>query len=179
MPEFISDETFDRLLSGGFQHTAWRLESRRSYASDQAGPGYQRWERGEDPETDPDRPWCRNIRAQVAAGKRVGRVRVADDPLTLGQAYLLRVGWANVAAGEDIRHLPRSDADRLELPQRDFWLFDSRTLLELHFDTQDGYLGAELVEDPARVLTGCQIRDAAWHHAIRYQEFKLRVPSPV
>ena len=179
MPQFITDEAFDHLLADGFQHTAWRLESRRSYASDRAGAGYQRWERGEDPQTDPGRPWCRNIRAQTATGKRVGRVRVADDPLTPGQEYLLHVGWANVAAGEDIRHLARVDADRVHLPERDFWIFDSRILLEMHFDAADEYLGAELVEDPAKVLEGCQVRDAAIHFAVPYEQFKLAVPSRV
>jgi len=30
-------------------------------------------------------------------------------------------------------------------------------------------LGAERVEDPAAVLQACQIRDAAWHYATRYE----------
>ena len=179
MPDFITDEAFDDLLASGFDHTAWRLESRRSYASDRAGAGYQRWSRGEDPQTNPDRPWCQMIRDHVAVGKRIGRVRLADDPLTDGQAYLAHVGWANTAAGEDIRHLPRERANRLGLPERDFWLFDSAVLLEMHFDTEDEYLGAELITDPARVVEGCQIRDAAWHYALRYEEFTLRVPSRV
>lgn len=178
MPEFITDEQFDHLFGDGFAHTAWRLESRSAYASDRDGDGYQRWARGEDPRTDPARPWCRNIRAQVDAGKRVERVRISDKPLTPGQAYLLEVGWANVEAGEDIRHLPRSTARELGLPGRDFWLFDSRILLEMHFDQADNYLGAELVQDAAAVLEACQIRDAAWHHAVPRAEFRLRVPSP-
>ncbi|MFD9124370.1 DUF6879 family protein [Kitasatospora sp. NPDC059571] len=177
MPDFITDEQFDHLFGDGFAHTAWRLESRRGYASDRAGAGFQRWARGEDPQTDPGRPWCRNIAAQVAAGKRVERVRIADDPITDGQAYLLHVGWANVQAGEDIRHLSRATAQRLGLPERDFWLFDAKVLLEMHFDQDDNYLGAELVDDPAAVLAACQVRDAAWHYAVTREEFKPAVPS--
>ncbi|MGA5819746.1 DUF6879 family protein [Kitasatospora sp. NPDC094028] len=177
MPEFITDEQFDHFFGDGFQHTAWRLESRASYASDLMSPGYARWAAGEDPKADPNRPWCQNIRAQVAAGKRVERVRIADDPLGAGQAYLLAVGWANVEAGEDIRHLRRETAHKLALPERDFWLFDSRVLLEMHFDDADDYLGAELVDDSATVLKACQIRDAAWHHAVARAEFAERVTS--
>lgn len=179
MPQFITDEQFDRLFGDGFQHTAWRLESRACYASDLVSPGYQRWAAGEDPQADAGRPWCQNIRAQVAAGKRIERVRIADEPITDGQAYLLAVGWANIEAGEDIRHLPRKVARSLDLPDRDFWLFDSRIVLNMHFDQADNYLGAELTEDPADVASACQIRDAAWHYAVAREEFARAVPSTV
>ncbi|MFE2110372.1 DUF6879 family protein [Kitasatospora sp. NPDC059463] len=179
MPEFISDDQFDHFFGDGFAHTAWRLESRRGYASDRSGDGFKRWLRGEDPQTDPNRPWCQSIAAQTAAGKRVGRVRIADEPITDGQAYLLHVGWANVQAGEDIRHLPRATALRLNLPERDFWLFDSEHLLEMHFDQDDNYLGAELVDDPERVLEACQIRDRARHYAVPRAEFADNVASRV
>ncbi|MFG2917272.1 DUF6879 family protein [Kitasatospora sp. NPDC048298] len=174
---YISDEQFDYFFGEGFAHTAWRLESRQGYASDRQAPGFQRWVCGEDPQTDPQRPWCRNITTQVAAGKRVERVRIADDPLTDGQAYLLAVGWANVQAGEDIRHLQRATAQQLELPDRDFWLFDSASLLEMRFDTEDNYLGAELIEDLSAVLEACRIRDRAWKYAIPRAEFADEVPS--
>lgn len=174
MTQYIDDADFDHYFGDGFQHTAWRLESRTGYASDRRSPGFERWARGEDPQADPDRPWCRNIRAQVAAGKRIERVRIGDDPLAPGQAYLKAVGWANIAAGEDIRYLDRAVATRIALPVRDFWLFDSRLLLELHFDARDEYLGAELVDDPGKVLEACQIRDAAWHYA---QQIDVKAPA--
>ncbi|MFE2352196.1 DUF6879 family protein [Kitasatospora cineracea] len=177
MTEFITREQFAHFFGDGFQHTAWRLESRRGYASDRAGAGYQRWARGDDPQTDPNRPWCQGIAAQTAAGKRVERVRIADEPITDGQAYLLAVGWANTSAGEDIRHLLRPTADSLGLPRRDFWLFDSKVVLDMHFDNADTYLGAELVTDPLAVLEACQIRDAAWHHAVPRAEFAAAVLS--
>ncbi|MEU3567207.1 DUF6879 family protein [Kitasatospora sp. NPDC036755] len=173
---YISDDRFDHFFDEGFTRSAWRLESRRGYASDRQGLGFQRWARGEDPQTDPHRPWCRNITAQVAAGKRVERVRVADLPMTDGQAYLLAVGWANVQAGEDIRHLPRATARQLDLPERDFWLFDSTSLLEMHFDAGDNYLGAELIESPEAVLEACRIRDRSWHSAVPRADFTQQVP---
>lgn len=179
MPQFITDEQFDHFFSDGFLHTAWRLETRRAYASDRRGESYQRFLRGEDPQADPNRPWCENIRTQVAQGKRIERVRVADEPITPGQAYLVDVGRTNVAAGEDVRHLPRTVADELGLPPKDFWLFDSRVVLLLHFDEDDVFLGAQLVEDPEVVLEVVQVRDAAWHHAVPRAKFAGRVPSRV
>lgn len=179
MTTFIKDEDFDHYFRAGFKHTAWRLETRRSYASDQEGEEFERFLRGEDPGEDPNRPWCQNVREQVARGKRIERVRLVDAPPTVGQRYLLACAWTNVEAGEDIRGLYRDKAAALGLPMADVWLFDSRFALKLHFDKQDEYLGAELIEDEREVLRYCQVRDAAWHYAMRYEELKARVPSTV
>ncbi|MEV0472717.1 DUF6879 family protein [Streptomyces prunicolor] len=47
----------------------------------------------------------------------------------------------------------------------------------LHFDDADEYLGAGLVEDPARIAEFIRIRDAAWPHAIRRRDFAAQVAS--
>ncbi|MFE2684028.1 DUF6879 family protein [Streptomyces mirabilis] len=178
MPEFIDDATFGAYFET-FEHTAWRLETRRGYGSDRAGEKYRRYLETGDVPDDLHRPWCVNVRAQTAQGKRIERVRIVDSPPTQEQLFLLASAASNNAAGEDIRNLWRADAEKLLLPAEDFWLFDSRRALVLHFDDADGYLGAELVEDPARIVRFCQIRDAAWHHAIRRNEFATQVASSV
>ncbi|GGX40803.1 DUF6879 family protein [Streptomyces noursei] len=162
-----------------FAHTAWRLETRRGYASDRNGPKWQRFLRGEDITKDPDNAWRANVRAQVAAGKSFERVRLIDQPPTEGQRFLLASGLGNVAAGEDIRNLYRSDAQRLGLPGRDFWLFDSRMVAEFEFDDDDVTLGVRLYEDAETVVRACQVRDAAWHHAVPTRDFQARVLSGV
>lgn len=178
MPQFIDDTTFGSYFES-FDHTAWRLETRRGYASDRASAKYRHYLETGEILDDSDRPWCTNVRAQTAQGKRIERVRVADSPPTPEQRYLLASAAINNAAGEDIRSLWRADAEKLGLPAVDFWLFDSGRALVLHFDETDEYLGAELVEDPARIVEFCQIRDAAWHHAIRRDEFAEQVASNV
>lgn len=179
MTPFIRDEDFDDYFSRGFRHTAWRFETRRGYASDAEGVEFRRFLRGEDPAEDPDREWCRTVREQVGRGKRIERVRLFDRPPTVGQRYLLAIAWTNIQAGEDIRGLPRSRAEQLDLPMEDFWLFDPSLALRLHFDERDEYLGAELIEGEATVNGYCRVRDAAWHHALRYQEFRAQVPFTV
>jgi hypothetical protein len=174
--QFIDDATFGSYFRD-FAHTAWRLESRRGYASDRQSPKWARWQAGEDIADDPHSAWRGNIRAQVAQGKRFERVRVVDEPPTEGQFFLLASAVGNVEAGEDIRNLWRDDAEKLRLPVEDFWLFDSRRALLLHFDGDDEYLGAELVEDPARIVRYCQARDAAWHLAMRRDDFAVQVAS--
>ncbi|WP_328285894.1 DUF6879 family protein [Streptomyces sp. A1-5] len=44
------------------------------------------------------------------AGKCIERVRLIDQPTTEGQRFLLAGGLGNVAAGEDVRNLYRSEA---------------------------------------------------------------------
>jgi hypothetical protein len=80
----------------------------------------------------------------------------------------------NLAAGEDVRYLPRRDARRLSLPESDFWLFDSKTLATLHFTEADEIEGVELSVAPADVVLACQVRDAAWHYALAHAAFTVR-----
>ncbi|SHL76254.1 DUF6879 family protein [Streptomyces yunnanensis] len=162
-----------------FEHTAWRLETRRGYASDRNGPKWQRFLRGEDIANEPDNAWRANVRTQVAAGKRFERVRLVDQPATEGQRFLLASGLGNVAAGEDIRNLYRSEAHSLSIPDGDFWLFDSRVVAEFEFDDHDVTLGVRVHEDAETVVRACQVRDAAWHHAVPTREFQARVLSDV
>ncbi|MFH9420644.1 DUF6879 family protein [Streptomyces sp. NPDC017529] len=159
-----------------FGHTAWRLETRRGYAADRGTPKWERWQRGEDISGE-ENEWRTNVREQARLGKRFERVRLVDAPPTEGQRFLLDSGLGNVAAGEDIRNLPRAEAERLRLPEEDFWLFDSRVLVRFVFDDQDTTLGVIVSEDPTEVLAACQARDTAWHYAVPTTEFQKRVRS--
>ncbi|WP_329182293.1 hypothetical protein OG754_40660 (plasmid) [Streptomyces decoyicus] len=178
MPDLIPFRDIAHLFSD-FDHTAWRLEAQRGYASDRSSPKRQRYLRGESLGFDPQHPWHANVRRQTERGKRVERVRIVDDPPTEDQRFLLASGLGNVEAGEDIRNLYRAEALQHGLPENDFWLFDSRLLVAFHFDDDGTTLGVEVSEEPAVVLRGCQVRDAAWHHAVRTQDFQARVRSAV
>jgi Family of unknown function (DUF6879) len=160
-----------------FEHTAWRLETQRGYASDHLSPNWARFERGERFSYSPDNPWHANVRSQTEKGKRFERVRLVDEPPTEGQRFLLATGLGNVEAGEDIRNLYRSQARTLGLPEEDFWLFDSRLLARFVFDTEVNILGMYLIDDPAEVLTACQVRDIAWHHAVPTAGFQAQIRS--
>lgn len=93
-----------------FEHTAWRLETRRGYATDREDETYSEFLETGQIALDYD-DWLRNIRRQVLAGKTIGRVRIVDEPPTGGPLFLLADSLRNTAAVEDIRHLPRSEAD--------------------------------------------------------------------
>lgn len=178
MPPLVPFEEITHLFSD-FQHTAFRLESRRGYATDRAGARFQAFMRGVAPAPEPDHPWNVNVRDKTAAGARFSRVRIVDEPPTDGQRFLMAAAAGNIEAGEGIRVLTRTDAERFGLPDYDFWLFDSHTLVRMHIDDTDTTTGVELVEDPGEVLAACRARDAAWAAATPSADVWARVRSSV
>lgn len=113
--------------------------------------------------------WLSMIRQATAEGRRFSRVRVVSMPLTDYSRFGVFCSEYTNAAGEDIRYLPRDQA--ADLPDYDYWLFDSRKLVRMHFDDHENFLGAEVVEDPAAVVAHNHYRDAAWHRAVRRGDF--------
>ncbi|NUV70179.1 hypothetical protein G6W57_24040 [Streptomyces sp. CAI-121] len=160
-----------------FSRSAWRLETRRRYASDEATDTYRQFVETGRVEWDESDPYCELIRSQTAQGKRVERVRIVDRPPTTGQLYLLNNAKRNSGLGEDIRNLRRADADRLQLPSEDFWLFDSRHAARLRFDDGDHLVDVELITEPDEIVRYSVIRDAAWHHAVSHEEFAVKLSS--
>ncbi|GAA4808328.1 DUF6879 family protein [Streptomyces ziwulingensis] len=159
-----------------FEHTAWRLETRRRYASDESTDRWRQFTEAGHLDAD----WmegsvvtwfAETVRSQTAQGKRFERVRIVDEPATTGQRYLFESAKWNIAQGEDIRQMRRADADRLRLPAEDFWLFDSRLIALLKFDDDDQLTHVDLITEPAEVVRCSMIRDAAWHHAVQWRDF--------
>lgn len=176
MPELIPFEEIVPLFSE-FGRTAFRLETRRGYATDRAGERYQAFMRGVLPEPQPDHPWNVNVRRATEEGRSFARVRIVDEPPTDGQRFLMATAEGNVGAGEDVRVLTRAEAEQLDLPDWDFWLFDSRILVRMHIDDADVTVGVEVTEDPADVLAACRARDAARGAAVPTAEVWARVRS--
>jgi hypothetical protein len=158
-----------------FSHSAWRLETRRRFASDEATDTYRQFVETGGVEWDMNDPYCELIRSRTAQGKRVERVRIVDQPPTTGQLYLLNNAKRNSALGEGIRIMWRTGADRLRLPAEDFWLFDSRLAARLRFDDEDNLADVELITEPVEIVRYSVIRDAAWHHAVPYEEFAAKL----
>lgn len=176
MPDLVPFSAIAHLFRD-FERSAFRLESRRGYASDVDSPKWHLWQAGGDLSYNPAHPWHAGVRAQTEHGRRFERVRVVDSPPTEGQRFLLASGRGNVEAGEDIRNLWRADADRLGLPAADFWLFDDRLVVRLVFDQADVTLGVEVSDDPADVAAAAAVRTAAWPVAIPTAAFAAAVPS--
>ncbi|WP_431033303.1 DUF6879 family protein [Streptomyces sp. P6-2-1] len=169
-PRILAPETFAGMFQN-FRHSAWHLEMRRGYAVDQKESTYAQFLRGETPTWNMDSSWARTISAKTRDGAYVGRVRIVDNPPTEGQRYLLAHAEHNAALGEEVRNMWRGDAERINLPDEDFWIFDSHIVVLCLFDDDDVLTGAELITEPARVNQYNRVRDVAQHYATPFREF--------
>ncbi|SDU17134.1 DUF6879 family protein [Jiangella alkaliphila] len=176
MTELLAGAGF-RQLFDTYEHTAFRLETRERYVEDEEQEPLRKFLAGEPADDAWFADWVEDIQAATAAGKRVERVRVVSEPHSDYTRFGLDLARLNVGAGEDIRYLPRNRAAELQLPEEDFWLFDSRMLAVLRFAEDDQLLGVEVVDDPVAVLQRCQWRDAAWHYAISWQDYRGGSPD--
>ncbi|MFD5251477.1 DUF6879 family protein [Streptomyces bobili] len=176
VPKLISREEFGELFHH-FDHSAWHLETRRGYASDKEDLGYTEFLTTGTAPMDLDSEWCTNIRRQTASGRYVGRVRIVDNPPTEGQRFLLSYARCNAATGEDVRNVWREDAARVHLPDEDFWIFDSRLVAVLNFDGDDVFQDVQIITEPAEVLRYCQVRDAAVHASVSYDQFAAQLDT--
>lgn len=115
--------------------------------------------------------WLSMVRYALAEGCTYSRVRVVSVPFTDYSRFGLWASQFTIAAGENIRYLTRNQAQEFGLPNHDYWLFDSRKLVRMHFDEGDRFLGGEIVEDLAEIVQHNYWRDAAWHHAVERDDF--------
>ena len=115
--------------------------------------------------------WLGMLHEAGAEGKRFARVRVVTLPLTDYSRFGVWCAQFTNGAGEDIRYLARDQAQQAGIPAHDYWLFDSRLLVLMHFDGQGVFLGGEVVDDAAEIVRHNYLRDAAWHHAMRRDDF--------
>jgi uncharacterized protein DUF6879 len=156
-----------------FERTAFRLETLDRYAVPIEEEPVRRFLAGEPVDLNWLAPYLTLVQQATAAGKRFQRVRVVSEPLTDND--YLRYEFAyyphTIAAGEEIRILPRAQAEALELPDHDFWLFDSSLVALMRFDREGHLHGVELTDDLQVVARCCYWRDAALHHASTFERY--------
>ncbi|MGH3815796.1 MAG: DUF6879 family protein, partial [Pseudonocardiaceae bacterium] len=170
-------------LFRNFAHSVFRLETLQVYRGqrdlDLLGLFLGGKPRPPDPAKD---EWIAMIAANARAGKTVQRVHVVREPLSEYLRFELTWGYEpNVAAGEDVRIIAVSEGDPWpgELPQHDYWLFDSSELYDMHYDGDGVWLGAEHVTDPRRIVDACRWRDAALHFGAPWSVYVHSKPQLV
>lgn len=169
MPEV----SFEDLL-GAATAEAVKFELRDAYLT--TDPAYVAWLAGDPVEkvaagyTD----WTELVRATVARGVPVQRVRIVSEPVSDYVKFEHAVTpIVNLAGGEDIRWLTRQAAGALLAPATDVWVVDRKTALFLYFSGDGDLVGSEVVDDPA--LAG-SISDAfatAWDRAVPHEDFQV------
>jgi len=168
----ISADEFGDLLRT-FERTAFRLEVQPAYAISAEQADLDLFLAGtprQPDEADWFRPWLEQVRRQTAQGKHVSRVRVQDEPPTGYQRWERWAGKWNIAAGEDIRYMPRSAARRIGLPlTADWWLLDGKRLILMQFTDAGVITGRRLVTGADTIARYRAWRDLALNHAAAEQ----------
>ena len=78
----------------------------------------------------------------------------------------------NIAAGEQVRWLPRRRASDLCLPGNDFWVFDDRLVRFGYFAGDGEFLEHELADDPAVVRLCAAAFEAVWERAVPHAKYR-------
>lgn len=178
MNERITDaggSEFSQLFTG-FRHTAFRLETLQAYDVPQEAKSLAAFLAGQPmPLEAPEDDWASTVADGTLAGKAFRRVHVVEEPLTDYLRYELAIYWLNVEAGEDVRILPVQSGEWPELPRRDYWLFDSRSLWFMNYDAQGRFLGAAPAANAEEVVLANYWRDSAMRAAIPYADYTRKI----
>ncbi|MBS2549648.1 hypothetical protein KGQ19_22550 [Catenulispora sp. NL8] len=174
----MATDDFLELLNGS-KHSAVHMEMRDVYAVSDEDEGFKRWKNGHRlDEGDREswwRPWLTLMQDTIARGVVVRRARVISEPVTEYIRYEHSFTFTNVAAGEQVRWLPRRLASDLAFPGNDFWLFDN-TAVMFNVWTGDGDWaenGREIRTEPSVIDLCSSSFEAVWGRATPHADYHI------
>lgn len=174
----ITRQELGRLLAE-FEHTAYRLELLPAYVDSGESAAFQAFLAGQEPDIYPGKQgWMQKVSTATATGRLMQRVHVVTEPLSPYLQY--EIGWSyglNESTGEDIRILPADRAPSVVLESGDYWLFDSRTLIRMEYNSNGELAGLSHITDTDSITTANYARDAALHHAVPRKQYAQMQPE--
>lgn len=159
------------------RESAVHLEMRDGYGVDNEIEGFAAWQEGH--RLDPDdrdswwRPWLDLVQEVTAKGVVIRRARIVSEPVSDYIAFEHSGTFTNVAAGEQIRWLPRRSASDLALPGNDFWLFDGRLVQFNVFDGVGRWVHTDQTEDAAVAKLCASAFEAVWERGIPHEKYTV------
>jgi hypothetical protein len=145
---------------------AFHLEQQDTYNVAAEDEPFGRWLRGEPDDYAWHQDWLSFLREATAAGVEVQRVRLVSIPHTDYTRWGLAMAPINAEAGEDMRYLPRNQAEDIDFPAEDYWLMDDDQLV-LSIFSEDGRTGGFARDADPELLRQCaSVRDQVWDRAI-------------
>ncbi|MEU8509200.1 DUF6879 family protein [Streptomyces brevispora] len=159
------------------RESAVHLEMRDGYGVDNEIEGFAAWQEGH--RLDPDdrgswwRPWLDLVQEVTAKGVVIRRARIVSEPVSDYIAFEHSGTFTNVAAGEQIRWLPRRSASDLALPGNDFWLFDGRLVQFNVFDGVGRWVHTDQTEDAAVAKMCASAFEAVWERGIPHEKYTV------
>ncbi|RZU54388.1 hypothetical protein EV385_6339 [Krasilnikovia cinnamomea] len=167
----LDEAEFDRLLRA-FERSADHLEMRDAYGTAVELPHLAKWVAGEPDDLSWLGDWCKALRKHVAEGRTVRRARIVSEPLSEYQRWSHSIAQPMVDAGEDIRWIPRALVSPVALPGNDFYLFDDRLVVFLHYAGSG--LGTDRVTstDPADIGLCRSAFDGVWKLSTPHRDYR-------
>jgi hypothetical protein len=170
----VASEPLSYDLFRSAERSAMHLEMRDAYTP--SDPDWLDWQAGNrfDPaEPEEWRGFSRLISATVARGVSVRRARIVSEPVTdyIRYEYDVTAGH-NLAAGEQVRWLPRRNTAGLLVPPTDFWVFDEQVVVWNHFAGDGSWITEERCDDRALAGLCASAFGAVWERAIPHEEYR-------
>lgn len=151
MTTVLTRDEFGALFNS-FRESAFRLETLDLYTVPQEADEFRRFLAGEELAKTDEGEWVKFVKRCVSEGKIIQRVHAISLPLTPYLKYEIQWGYLYTsAAGEDIHLLDRAKMSPDISGLKDFWLFDKKTLVFVHYDSAGRFLHGEL-DDSAEAL---------------------------
>jgi len=160
-------------LCRGIRTSFVHLETRDSYGTDTELPHLAKWRRGEPDDYEWLQWWLDMLRGHRASGRTCRRARIVSEPLSDYQRWVLSYVQLFVDAGEDTRYVPRDRLTSILLPgSGDFYVFDDRIVLFLHYSGLGTNASFAISEDPQTVRTCREAFDVVWELAATAGEYR-------
>ncbi|MFD9686909.1 DUF6879 family protein [Kitasatospora sp. NPDC059146] len=159
------------------QRSAVHLEMRDSYTPDD--PEFARWRAGHRYDSDPSKlpgwwgSWADLAAETTGRGVVMRRARIVSEPVTDYIRYEHDLTFANIAAGELVRWLPRRRAADIALPGTDLWMFDGSAVLFTYFSGAGEVVDREWRTDRATVQLVGSAFETVWERATPHEDYEL------
>ena len=171
----LQGDEFDNLFQT-FERSAFHLEVQDSYHTPEESGPFELFLNGDHDDFEWQQPWLDLVRMTTRAGKKITRARVVTVPHVDYTRWGLTVAERNIAAGEEIRWLPRHLIDSAELTTDDYWLFDDERVVFTIFEPTGRFAGGAATVDPVIVVHCRMVRDRVWRAAVPHEEYVNRRP---
>ncbi|MFB7474712.1 DUF6879 family protein [Kitasatospora sp. NPDC056184] len=156
--------------------SAVHLEMRDSYTPDD--PEFARWRAGYRYDNDPAKlpdwwgSWADLVAETTGRGVVVRRARIVSEPVTDYIRYEHDLTFANIAAGELVRWLPRRRAADIALPGTDLWMFDGSAVLFTYFSGAGEVVDREWRTESAVLELVSSAFESVWERATEHGDYK-------
>lgn len=159
------------------RHSAIHLETRDIYGVPEEDEDFAAWREGWEYDLEDRSSWWNGFHESVAdavsRGVTVRRARIVSEPVSEYIRYEHSCTPQNLAAGEDVRWLPRRLASDLLIPGNDFWLFDNDLIRFGLFSGDGAFVEHTLCDNPDVIKNVSEAFKAIWKRALPHDRYTV------